>query len=327
MPYGLLASLGAGFVSAIVFASAAAGGIVPRLMLFLITPLPLFLAGLALGWRSAAVAAGSAAIFLAFAGGPLFALMHAATQALPAVLLCYLALLHRDGSSGADGAPIIEWYPLGRLVAWMAAVAAAFAILMLLIAGADREALLNGFKEALGVVLKQRGEGTSGLEPISDADLTRLAGMALTMMPAFSAMSWMLGMVLNLWLAGRVTLASGRLGRPWPDLAAFALPPVTPLLLIAAIAAAALGGLPGLAATAIAGAIFFAYLLQGLAIVHYATRPYAWRPFALWALYTGLAIVPGGPILVAILGLAEALKPLRRPPSPPPSPPTASPGA
>ena len=70
MPLGLLASLGAGLISAIVFASATTGPLVPRLILFLITPLPVFMAGLSLGWRSAAIAGAAAALFLGLAAGP-----------------------------------------------------------------------------------------------------------------------------------------------------------------------------------------------------------------------------------------------------------------
>lgn len=327
MPLGLLASLGAGLISAIVFASATTGPLVPRLILFLITPLPVFMAGLSLGWRSAAIAGAAAAVFLGLAAGPYFALVYAVTQALPAAFLCYLALLHRTLPASHEGAPVVEWYPVGRIVMWAGAIAALLAILMLGMVGTDREALLEIFKTAIGSILKQQPEGGGLPETLGDADLARFATLALTMLPAFSAISWMLGLLGNLWLAGRITLASGRLQRPWPDVASITLPRWAPMALLAATAASTLGGFGGLAATAIAGAAFFAYVLLGLAIAHYATRPFAWRPFALWALYGCIIVLPGAPIFVAILGLAETLRPMRKPanPAPPQSPPNSPP--
>jgi hypothetical protein len=56
MSYRLLIALGAGLISAVVFASATTGPLLMRMVLFLLTALPLFLAGLGLGPRAAAVA-------------------------------------------------------------------------------------------------------------------------------------------------------------------------------------------------------------------------------------------------------------------------------
>ena len=39
------------------------------------------------------------------------------------------------------------------------------------------------------------------------------------------ASSWLITTLLNFWLAGRITRASGRLPRPWPDIAGIELIP------------------------------------------------------------------------------------------------------
>ena len=116
-------------------------------------------------------------------------------------------------------------------------------------------------------------------------------------LPAFSAIGWLLG---NLWLAGRITLASGRLQRPWPDVASITLPRWAPMALLAATAASSLGGFAGLAATAIAGAAFFAYVLLGLAIAHYATPALRLAAVRALALYGCIIVLPGAPIFVAM---------------------------
>ena len=63
-----------------------------------------------------------------------------------------------------------------------------------------------------------------------------------------------------------------------------------------------------------------AYVLLGLAVVHYTTRGRSWRPFALWGLYAALVLTNTGlSLLIAILGLIEQMISLRRPTAPPPS--------
>ena len=46
-------------------------------------------------------------------------------------------------------------------------------------------------------------------------------------------MTWLGGFLLNLWLAGRITRMSGRLIRPWPDLAAMTISALDALALAA----------------------------------------------------------------------------------------------
>src|SRR5690606_7436823 len=147
-------------------------------------------------------------------------------------------------------------------------------------------------RQTLGEFMQQAvtaGMPQSG-DQIGEAELAALSEIALAILPAASAMSWMASLLFNLWFAGRVTNASGQLGRPWPDLAAVGYPPATPLAFGITLVVAMFPGYLGLAASAAAGGLFVAYLLLGLAVVHYVTRARPWRPFALWALYAALLI-------------------------------------
>jgi hypothetical protein len=329
-----LAGAGLGLVAAVVFASATTGPLFIRFLLFFITPLAIALAGLGWGWRSAALAgAVGSGIVLAFAG-PEIAAIFAVTQAAPMTLLTYLALLGRPLSEGGradagpgDEAPALEWYPVGRLVIWSAVMSGGMAIASLLLLGGDLEVLRKALTEFIKTTVVSGLPQTDG-EPVqlSEAELASLAEIALSVLPAASAMSWMASLLFNLWLAGRVTLASGQLGRPWPDLAAITYPPGTPLGFGAVLLATTLAGYPGLAASAFAGGLFTAYLLMGLAILHYTTRGRTWRPFALWALYGTLLVVNiWVGFFVALLGLAETVLHLRARSQAPPATPPGSP--
>jgi hypothetical protein len=74
----------------------------------------------------------------------------------------------------------------------------------------------------------------------------------------------------------------------------------------------------GRVGAAFSGAMLFAYVLAGLAIIHFVTRGQPWRPFVLWALYLSLVVLnTAASVLIAILGLAESFTRFRRQPPPP----------
>jgi hypothetical protein len=330
-----LAGAGLGLVAAVVFASATTGPLFVRFLLFFVTPLAIALAGLGWGWRSAAFAgAVGSGIVLLFAG-PEIATVFALTQAAPMTLLTYLALLSRplyeNSMSVPDNdndAPALEWYPVGRIVVWAAVMAGVMAIASLMLLGGDLELLRKALAEFIKTTIASELPQASAPVQLSEAELASLSEIALSVLPGASAMSWMASLLFNLWLAGRITLASGQLGRPWPDLAAITYPTGTPLAFGAMLLATMLAGYPGLAASAFAGGLFTAYLLLGLAILHYTTRGRPWRPFALWALY-GLLLVVNIWVgfFVAMLGLAETVLHLRARSSVPPATPPLNPNS
>jgi Predicted membrane protein (DUF2232) len=112
--------------------------------------------------------------------------------------------------------------------------------------------------------------------------------------------------LFNLWLAARIVKISGRLTRPWPDLAALTLPAPSAGLLAAAIAGSFLPDLAGVLSGAFAASLLMVFAVLGLAVLHAITRGMAGRAVMLTGVY-GVTIVLGWPILaISILGLAEA---------------------
>jgi hypothetical protein len=316
MPPFLLVGLAAGIASALLFASASAGGLAGRMLLFFLAPLPTYLAGL--GWG--AVAAGIAAVisalgaatFLGAKTGAVYLLGHG----LPAVVLCYLALLNRPvATSGDPSEPDVEWYPPGRILSAATLMAGALALLTVLLIATDLDTLRQMMREFLDkVILKQMPSLGSG--QLGEAELAMLTELMVYALPAGSASLWLSGFLLNIWLAGRITQFSGRLPRPWPDLAAARFPPRFGLgLALAVTASVLLSGYPGLVAWSFVGAYFLAYTLMGLAIVHYATRGLVARPLILWAVYAALLMLNTWAAMpIALLAVLEPVLPWRRPP-------------
>ena len=314
-------ALGAGLISAVVFASAAAGDETARLPLLAVAGLPIALAGFSYNANTAIVAAAIASAFVLLIAAPLAAVVFAVALAFPPAILIRWTLFNRDLGPGQT-----EWYPIGRVLLAAALMAGSLVGTAFLLAATDIDKLRASVRSAVVTMVKKGFAGIPG-QPMDEANVTRLSEYMLNLLPGVSAIMWMGCTLLCLWIAGRVALASGQLARPWPDLAAFSLPVGTPLLLAAALAASlALDAVPRLVALSFAGALYALYVLLGLAIIHYNTRGLSWRGPALTATYFSpilpIPFVPdGGAVLfIALLGLADSFRPMRRLPGGPKSP-------
>lgn len=328
MPQYVLIGLAGGLASAVLFMSATMGGPAGRVLLYFLAPLPSFLAGLGWGPMSALVAALAASAAIGFIlGGAWPAFLFLVSQGLPIVMLCHLALLNRSfAPAGPDddagGAAPTEWYPAGRLLAAAAVIAGSLSVLSLFMLGSDLDQVRAVLREMIEKVFAQDLAALRN-KPLTAQEIDALTQLGLFLLPAATATSWLAGFSLNLWLAGRITNASGRLVRPWPDLAAMTFPPGVFWGLVIAIAFTFLPGYPGLISSGFAGALLFAYMLMGLAIIHYVTRGKPHRPLILWGVYFLLLLFNSWmAAVIALLAIAEPISPLKRwPPSS--GPPTA----
>jgi len=307
-------AIAAGLISAVVFASATTGAFLLRIILFLLTPLPLYLTGLGLGPVAAAIAAITATAAVLLIANPLAGGVYAVSTALPAVVCTRLALLSRE----FDGER--EWYPVGRIAVAAAIFSAIFAMLALMLMGGDMETLTKLLRTVVESFVKTELSRVPGAPEIGSAEIDSITRSTLSSLPWALGLLSMGTILLNLWLSGRITLASGRLQRPWPDLAAFSLPGTAVFALLIAIALSFVGEMPGLFAAAVAAPFTLAFALVGLAVVHALTRGSPWRAFILTALYTGVLFVPYIGLLLAITGLAETVFHYRAAGRPPETP-------
>lgn len=310
MPTPLVIGAGSGLVAAALFASAATATALAG-VLFYLAPLPLCLAGLGWGSTAALLAALTGTIVVALSFGPAMAAVFAASIAAPIALLVYLALLSRPApapegqSSGA-----LDWYPPGRLVGWAALIAGLLAALLVLFLGSDQDSYRESIREILShSALKDLDrDGTL----FTEENIAKLSGLIARALPAAFAVVWLTITLFNLWIAGIIVEASGHALRPWPDLNALEIPNAFLLIFAAALAASFLPGLPGLLATGLAGALLFAYTLQGLAVIHVYSRGMPLRGLLLATVYLAILLLGWVAIVVAIIGLAEPTLGLRQ---------------
>jgi hypothetical protein len=280
----LLVGLGAGVAAALLFASVVSASPL-AIFLFYLAPLPILIASL--GWSHLAglVAAASATAVVGALSGAFF--LAVAGIAFGAWWLGYLTLLAQPAANGSK--PSLQWYPVGRLVLWAAAIGALVVLAAVPNFGIDRATLQAALRRSYAEILP---------------DQLALDLLVIVVPPAAVVFS-MITYLLNLWLAARVVKASGRLVRPWPDLSAMILPSATPALLLIAIAGSFLPDLLGTMSLACAASLAMVLALLGLAVLHSVTRGMSGRPFVLAGVY-GSAITLGWPfILLALVGISE----------------------
>jgi hypothetical protein len=336
----LLIGLGAGAAAALLVASAISGAGIST-VLFYLAPLPIVI--VAIGWSHWAglTAALTAAAMLGGAFGPFFLAMFLSSVGAPAWWLGYLALLGRPIANG--GAARMEWYPPGRLVLWAALIGATVTAVALATLEGDEATIRHSLRGALDPVLRPQAAapvdathelpGGAPVEEVptpgpqvpdaplpapqvqaggADEDAERLVDMLMQVLPPAAAVITALTQIANLWLGGLVVRLSGRLRRPWPDLAAVSFPPLAAGLYGAFLAAALLlPGAPGLVASLFAATLTMAFAMAGFAFLHAATRHRRGRTAILLGAY-GCVLLVWPLVVMTIIGVAETLFDLRK---------------
>lgn len=305
MAFGLIALI-AGAASALMFASIISGAMI-SLVLFYLAPLPLMVAAIGWGPLCASLGGIAAAIGLGALFGLPYCIAFAVTVALPAWWLGHLTLLSRQVGSLPAGAsaepqaePEMEWYPVGRILLWIAGFAALTTIAALLTLGTDAETITGTLRRGLMRLLRTTNPQTSG-------EASQFVDALVRVVPAAATIVAMLTLTLNLWLSAKVTATSGRLRRPWPDLKTAELPPMTLVALCIALAFCFTGGMLAIVAQISAAALMMAYALTGFAVLHTLTLALKSRTFWLGSTYA-VVVVFGWPVIaVVILGLADAV--------------------
>jgi hypothetical protein len=286
----VLVGLGAGAAAALLFASVVSGSIA-AIFLFYLAPLPILIA--AVGWSHIAglIAAASATGAVSLLSGTFFVAVP--VIAFGAWWLGYLALLARPSVNGGGGA--LEWYPVGRLVRWAAIIGTLVVAAAVPNFGTDQETLQSGLRRTYERLLN---------------DKALIDVLVVAVPPAAAVFSTVTNLV-NLWLAARVVSISGRLTRPWPELAALSLPVSAAGLLTAAIAGSFLPDLLGILSGAFAASLLMAFAIVGLAVLHAITRGMGSRGVVLASVYATTLILTWPLLAISILGLAETLLNIR----------------
>ncbi|MDF2115574.1 hypothetical protein PY365_08340 [Roseiarcaceae bacterium H3SJ34-1] len=311
----ILIAIGAGLAAALLFYIPVKGTAL-AMVLATFASLPIMIVGLAFSPLTALIAAIAGSLVLAIALNEILAATFAFSAALPAWWLTRLAWLARpvvtgEPAAAADG---LVWYPLGHLLAWIAALAAAISIGGLLLAlyrFGSFDAFLDEAVRRMSPMIDMifdRGRGMPA--GITSDELARIFIQAMA--PVFAG--WTVATtVLNLWLAGRIALISQRLGRPWfPVPESLHLPRTILYAFVVGFALMLTGGFFRVTGYTLVAAFGTALAFQGLASLHMASRPSRVRTTMLTVLYTTIFVLFPLPLpLLAAVGLIDMLTGIR----------------
>ena len=305
MAFALIALI-AGAASALMFASIVSGALI-SLVLFYLAPLPLMVAAIGWGPLCASVGGIAAAVGLGALFGLPYCIAFAVTVALPAWWLGHLVLLSRPTGPATTATatappvePELEWYPVGRILLWLAGFATLTTIAALLTLGTDAETITGTLRRGLMRMLRTA-------DPQSSGEAGQFVDALVRIAPAGATIIAMMTLTLNLWLSAKITATSGRLRRPWPDMKTAELPPMTLVALCVALAFCFTGGLLAIAAQITATALMMSFALTGFAVLHTLTLALKSRTFWLGSTYV-VVVVFGWPVIaMVILGLADAM--------------------
>lgn len=201
------------------------------------------------------------------------------------------------------------WYPIGRLVAWAAVIGSALVLSTLVLHGGSLEEYRATLRATFEAFMRAE-TGTAANAPITlpgGQDATRVTDIAVLTLPPLAAAVWTVIALINLWAAGRIVRASGRVVRPWPNLSSFQLPAFSLIALVGGVAGSAMPGLFGFSAGVIGAAFAMAFALLGLALLHTGTRGTAGRTIMLSATYLLVIIQTWLVIILTAVGVIEFL--------------------
>lgn len=322
----ILIGLGAGAASALLFASIVSGSPL-AFVLANFAQLPIMLA--AIGWTHLAglSAALIASLGLAAATSGSVAIAFLLGIGLPAWWIGYLALLARPTAGPHPAA--MEWYPVGRIVMWTAIAAALVVLVTLLRHGFDAAQMQAGLRHELerGLRFLSGTPANSPLQFPSVRDPERLLDILVLIVPPMKAIALTATSLFNLWLAALIVRVSGRLKRPWPQIAQMTFPPFAATALAIAVAGTFLPDAIGLASGVFSASLLFTYALLGFAVLHTLTLGFNGRGLMLTGTYFIVGLFGWPMLLMSFVGLLETLVALRaraatkrKPPSPPINP-------
>jgi hypothetical protein len=304
-------ALAAGCASALMFASIISGALI-SVLLFYLAPLPLMVAAMVWGPLCATVGGIGAAVGLGAIFGLPYCIAFAITVALPAWWLGHLALLGRpiahavtSGNGASPAAPVLEWYPVGRILLWISGFAALTTMAALLTLGTDAAAVAGSLRRGLLLIIGPRDAASAG-------ETEQWVDALVAIAPAAAAIVAMMTLTANLWLAAKITTTSGRLHRPWPDLKSADLPPITLAALCVAVAFCFAGGLLAMLAQIVTAALMMAYALTGFAVLHTLTLALKSRALWLGCTYAVVVVFVWPVVAMMVLGLADAVFGFRR---------------
>ena len=305
MPREALTAIAAGMASAAAAMALLTGAFVTIGFVYM-APLPMLMAGLALGPRAAAIAALTGILAMGFFGGFGLAGLFAVVHGVPTWAVVKLALMARANAGGTGGTEAVGtgssaqgvWMTPGWIVAVLTMFAAGLVVLAAL---AVSDVGLSAFiAQHLGQVVETMAPGYGTMHK------GQIAQAMTPLFPGTAAASWVIMVTVNAVVAQGVLVRIGHNRRPSPMYAGLELPMWLSWPLVGAALLALVG--PGeweYFGRNLAMVLALPYFFLGLAVVHTAARRVTATKLLLVAFYLVIVISIWAALVVAGVGVVE----------------------
>ncbi len=296
-----------GLAAALIFAVVTRGG-VGGLVLAHLAPLPIMIIALGYGVRHGASAALLATAILSVYPHPIVGMVYSLMVAGPAWLACYAASGAPRGRRDFVTSNFPGWAALAPAVI-IALTVSLWLIVASLSFGSVEEAL-NPIRARAYIVLDEMIKDNKSLE--GKLDPVALSGSVAMAVPAFIACYTVMIHIVNLWMAGRLTLVSGLLTRPWPDIAeGFRLPKYVGAVFLSGLALSLFNGPSAAVGYVLAATMGLILSFQGLAVAHARLRGRGNGMIILAAMYFIVGLLGWPLILFTFIGLTDLIADFR----------------
>ncbi len=295
----VLVGIGAGIAAALLFA-APLGGTSVAWPLFILTGLPIAIAGL--GWTAKAALIATAVAVVA-----MFATISAGAAAilglifgLPITWVTRQAAMSRPTVAEDPDSPR-EWYPIGGLLFHAAVAVAIGAVVTALFVGYDPAEFSRQMIDAVSAWLASSPDTTT----ITREQIEGFVRLNVAILPVSLGILLLGVIVIDLWLGARIAAMSGRMPRPRVPLWTATLPRNAVIGFGIAILIALFPEPIGAIGKVFVGTLGCALAMVGLAVIHALSLGNGARGFMLVLAYAALVILGFPLILFALLGIAE----------------------
>jgi hypothetical protein len=271
-------------------------------ILFLISPVPLMVAGMGFGLTSALTGVAVAIITTLVFANPMIAALVTLTIALPACAAAYWLNLARPAEEIGGPKDHLAWYPLADILFAMAMITGFAYVALGVLAGFGPELVAQLTEQLVAQLMETNTELV-----FTPEGQQSLQTFMMTAVPFTQPFLWMLTLVLSLYIAIAIAQRSGLIRRPredWPT--SLRLPRKASLALVVAVVASLLPGPISLAASCFAGALAAGFVMAGFAMLHARTRGVTGRAAILTLAYLSVAFIAFPVLLFFVAGVFGA---------------------
>jgi hypothetical protein len=269
-------------------------------VLYAASALPVLIAGLGWGNRTAVIAVVTAILLAAVLVSPYYALTVAIFALIPAGWLSHLANLARPASELGGPDNLMAWYPLSDILLHLCGLVAIAMIILGVTIGYGPE-LIDQMVNVLGEAYRTQEPAF----PNDPAIMAQTKSMLLTMLPLVQGGIWVILLFWAFYIAVRIVSRSGRALRPREDMpSALRMNRNAIFIFLGGTVLTFVGGVPALIGATICGTFGAGFLMAGFASLHFRSKGKDWRlPVLVLCYISAMFVLPL--IGILILGLSD----------------------